>query len=507
MHRNGSVARGHLLWLCLGALVGACGTAQEEETSLSGASQRLNETAVPLPGRIVVNHDEWTLSNSGFSQNANAAAFARNVAQWFTGGRPGRFLVYSSNFGLRESALAAAMTQAGHSWSAGTSVPFTLATFSQYDGVFFGGTYTVDTAVMTQYVQQGGNIYLMAGTGTGGAPYEASVWNPFLASFGLRYAPAYNGICNNVAGTSAHPVLAGVPSLYYCSGNSVERLSATDPNTAIIHASGTQGLIAVYDGRPGTSCFDVRLSSHNLFLLEDYNQGHDVQGKVAAGGDITLTDFAVGAGLSANDPAQVLVAGGDLNLSRGGVFGDAWYGGTYTADPSVTFARGTASQGTPIDFQARFTQLRALSTRLAGLEANGTTTVESWGGVMLHGNASDVNVFQVDASSFTGATLLSIHAPAGSLVVVNISGASATFSGFGHSFSGGIDQHGVLYNFVDATAIHAENFGFWGTVLAPLAHIDFNSGSWDGGIYARSLTGNAEGHINPLTDRELCPAQ
>jgi choice-of-anchor A domain-containing protein len=499
MHRS--------LLICLFALVAACGDVQEDGISPRVASHNLNETVVPLPGRIVVNNDEWTLSNSGFSQNANAAAFARNVAQWFTGGRPGRFLVYSNNFGLRESALAAAMTQAGHSWSAGTSVPFTLATFQQYDGVFFGGTYTIDIQVMTQYVQQGGNIYVMAGTGTGGASYEASVWNPFLQAFGLRYGSVYNGVCANVAGTAAHPVLAGVPSLYYCNGNSVQRLSATDPNTAIIHESGGQGLIGVYDGRPGTHCFDVRLSSHNLFLHEDYSQGNDVLGKVAAGGDITLTDFSVGAGLAANDPAQVLVAGGSLSLSRGAVFGDAWHGGSYTADSSVSFPRGTVTQGTPIDFETRFNELRALSTRLSGLQVNGTTTLESWGGVMLHGTATDVNVFQVDSSAFTGATLLSIDAPAGSLAVVNISGSSATFNGFGHSFSGGIDQHGVLYNFVNATAIQVENFGFWGTVLAPDADITFNSGSWDGGIYARSLTGNAEGHINSLMDREICTAQ
>jgi choice-of-anchor A domain-containing protein len=463
----------------------------------------------PLAGRIVVNHDEWTLSNSGFAQNGNAAAFARNVAQWFTGGRPGRFLAYSTNFGLTESTLASVMRAAGHTWTVSTSAPFTLATLSQYDAVFLGGS-PVDTSVLTQYVRQGGNVYLMAGTGIGAA-YEASIWNPFLGVFGLRYASAYNGFCSTVGGTSTHPVLSAIPSLYYCSGNSVSRLSSTDPNTAIIHTYSGQGLIAVFDGCPGASscaasCLEVSLSGHNLFLLEDYSQGHDVQGKVAAGGNITLTDFSVGAGLPASDTAQVLVAGGSLALSRGGVFGNAWYGGSYTSDPSVSFPSGSASQGTPIDFEARFIELRTLSARLASLTANGTTTIEPWGGVMLHGTASDVNVFQVSASAFSGATLLSIDAPAGSLAVVNISGGSATFTGFGHSFSGGIDQRGVLYNFVDATAINAHGFGFWGTVLAPHAHINFSNGSWDGGIYARSLTGNAEGHINPLTDRQLCGA-
>jgi choice-of-anchor A domain-containing protein len=88
--------------------------------------------------------------------------------------------------------------------------------------------------------------------------------------------------------------------------------------------------------------------------------------------------------------------------------------------------------------------------------------------------------------------------------VVNIHGTSATFTGFGQTFSGGIDQHGVLFNFVDATEINAYSYGFWGTVLAPSAHIHFSNGSWDGGIYARSLTGDARGHINPLYDRDIC---
>jgi choice-of-anchor A domain-containing protein len=254
------------------------------------------------------------------------------------------------------------------------------------------------------------------------------------------------------------------------------------------------------------SCFEVHLNDYNLFLLGHYSGGHDVLGKVAAGGTITLTDFAVGSGLASSDTADVLVVGGHLSLSRGAVFGDARYGGGYSGDSTVTYARGGVAQGTPIDFAARGAQLRTLSTRLATLAANGEARRESWGGVMLRGTAPEVNVFDVDASAFTGAKLLSIDAPAHSLAVINIHGASATFTGHGISFSGGIDQHGVLFNFVEATAINAYGYGFWGTVLAPSADITFNDGSFDGGIYARSLTGNAEGHLNALHDRNICPA-
>jgi choice-of-anchor A domain-containing protein len=249
---------------------------------------------------------------------------------------------------------------------------------------------------------------------------------------------------------------------------------------------------------------DIHLSDYNLFLLEDYTGGHDVVGKVAAGGNITLSDFAVGSGLQDSDISKVLVAGGNLTLSRGGVWGDAFYGGTYSADSSVTYPRGTVAHGSPIDFAARFTELRSLSAQLGGRTATGSTTYESWGGIMLDGSSSSLNVFNVNASAFSSAKLFSINAPAGSLVVVNIRGATARFSGFGTSFSGGIDEHGVLYNFVDTTSITAQGFGFRGTVLAPSARVSFTNGSWDGGMYAVSLTGNAEGHINPLADRAFC---
>ncbi len=252
-------------------------------------------------------------------------------------------------------------------------------------------------------------------------------------------------------------------------------------------------------------CFQVDLNDYNLFLLGDYTDGHEVMGKVAAGGNISMTDFAVGVGLPASDIANTLVAGGNLTLSHGAVWGDALHAGTYSSDNTVSYPRGTVAQGAPVNFTAQFTGLRRLSGDLAGLTVNGTTTLETWGGITLRGTSPDVNVFQVEASAFDGAALLSIDAPAGSFVVVNITGTAATFSGFGHEFRSGIDQRGVLFNFASATQLTANGYGFWGTVLAPYADVTFSNGSWDGGLYARSLTGNAEGHINPLVERTICP--
>jgi choice-of-anchor A domain-containing protein len=250
----------------------------------------------------------------------------------------------------------------------------------------------------------------------------------------------------------------------------------------------------------------VNLDEYNLFVLGNYTNGHDVQGKVAAGGNVSLTSFAVGAGLPATNTNHVLVVGGNLNINNGTVYGDTYYGGTLTTTQSATIRRGTLTHGTPFNFTSLSSDLQTLSSQLATqLTPTATPRIEPWGGLYLKGTNPTLNVFELNASIFASTRYMELEAPAGSHIVVNIRGASASFSNFSqHNFRGGIDQTGILYNFIDATRINASSFGFWGTVLAPLADITFNNGSWDGGIYANSLTGTAEGHINPLRDFEFC---
>ena len=60
----------------------------------------------------MVNNDEWTLSNTGFSISPSAGTFINNITNLFTGDQPGSFLAYSNNFGLTESSLANAVWRA-----------------------------------------------------------------------------------------------------------------------------------------------------------------------------------------------------------------------------------------------------------------------------------------------------------------------------------------------------------------------------------------------------------
>ncbi|NQW18011.1 MAG: hypothetical protein HQ478_11060, partial [Chloroflexi bacterium] len=214
--------------------------------STANTSVTVNNVAPVLgTGKIVVNNDEWTFSNAGFAANSvSATQFVVNVADYFTGGTPGSFLAYSSNFGLTESSLSTAMANAGHTWTVSTVVPFTVSSLLTYDAVFLAGNY-VDQQVLIDYVNAGGNVYIGAGTGWGGAATEAASWNTFLNEFGLNLASVYNGINGSPSPSSSHPLLAGVSTMFFGNGNSVNVTSPSTANAQILFTEQGQGMLGV----------------------------------------------------------------------------------------------------------------------------------------------------------------------------------------------------------------------------------------------------------------------
>jgi hypothetical protein len=199
-------------------------------------------------GYLVVNNDEWTFSNTGFSQSPDAGVFINNITNLFTGDQPGNFLAYSQNFGLNQSSLSNAVTGAGHNWTVSTAVPFTAASLGNYDAVFLagtgGGVYPNQQTII-DYVQAGGNVYIGAGTGNGGSAVEAAAWNQILATAGLEFEGSYNGITQNVVPVGPHPLLVGVSSLYFAHGNSVVDLGTTGTNGEILFEFNGNGMLAL----------------------------------------------------------------------------------------------------------------------------------------------------------------------------------------------------------------------------------------------------------------------
>jgi len=208
----------------------------------AGADQAVNMIGAASPkGNIVVNHDEWTISNKGFAEAPDAAQFARNLAAFFTGGRPGKFLAYSSNYAVTDGQFVSTLTAAGHTLNVSTTADFSVPDLLQYDGIFLAGN-PANNAVLINYVKAGGNVYLALGAGIGGASAEAAQWNSFLNAFDLNTRAEYNLITGVFPITSTHPIFADVQNLFYGNGQSVNRLSLSDPHAAVLES----GFFGIY---------------------------------------------------------------------------------------------------------------------------------------------------------------------------------------------------------------------------------------------------------------------
>jgi hypothetical protein len=202
----------------------------------------------PWPGQIFAANDEWALSDAGYAAAPDAEKLALNLAKWFTRGRPGKFLVYSTNWSVTGQRLAQTMTTAGHSWIVDSTMEFSLPNLLKYNAVFVAGD-ILDNSVLIDYVRAGGNVYLAGGTAWYGAYTEAGRWNAFLNAFGLNFDYEPLPIWRVVLPVdSTSPLLTGVSSLWLLDdyGMAVQRLDARSPYTKTVLAYSGSGLYATY---------------------------------------------------------------------------------------------------------------------------------------------------------------------------------------------------------------------------------------------------------------------
>ncbi|WP_411349530.1 DUF5057 domain-containing protein [Paenibacillus sp. WLX2291] len=242
---------------------------------------------------------------------------------------------------------------------------------------------------------------------------------------------------------------------------------------------------------------------YNFFIKGNINMnssGFSSEGKMAGGGNVTLSGgFNVGSKLTnttSNTP--VLIAGGNLSVEGGSVQnGIAVYGGTITAPQYKGY---TATQAKPINFDTAFTKLNTVSTQLAALTANGTTKLESKGGVTLTGTDASLNVFNVSSLAISNTSSLNIQVPKTSTVIVNVSGTTVSMSGglsIKDTDGNDLNPGQVLFNFKQATTLSMSGIGIKGSILAPQAAVSFG-GSIEGTLIAASMNGSGSGAKLPL---------
>jgi len=236
----------------------------------------------------------------------------------------------------------------------------------------------------------------------------------------------------------------------------------------------------------------------NLFVFEDlYQPSSDTEGKIAVGRDVYLSNYSVGYKLpNSNGTEDVLVVGRHLVFVSGDIFGgNAVYENSETVSPQVGLVNGTLRKDTVVDFAAARTHLTTLSTQLSGRSVNGVTT-KSGVTIRLDGTDPFINVFAVSDTQLNSAQEVFINAPNGSVVLVNFSGKKLAWQG--NLVINGTSMTNTLFNFYEADSLQISQIDVRGTVLAPLAAVNFVSGVQHGQMIAKSLKGTGQFNLAPF---------
>lgn len=249
----------------------------------------------------------------------------------------------------------------------------------------------------------------------------------------------------------------------------------------------------------------------------------DAEGRVAAGGNVTLTNFGVADKLPVDGSRVDLVAGGDLGGSNVGVNqGSVTYGDDYAG--GVSAPNGTITHAAPQqDFETLFTAAGARSTYWASLDPDGTVTGPEYGALYLTGESTKLNVFTIAATKLQEAQRILIKVPFGSSTLINVTGGSYTtaqyptvsiefFNGSSYQQFGNeapspeleAMRRSMVWNFPEATHVQiGPNLAWQGSVLAPWAIMNFRENAQlNGTIIAGALHGGGETHLHPPT--EVC---
>jgi choice-of-anchor A domain-containing protein len=222
-------------------------------------------------------------------------------------------------------------------------------------------------------------------------------------------------------------------------------------------------------------------------------------GGVAIGsstGTSRLLDPTIGGGISTNGNLQLgqygqigYGAGNAFGLEVGGVFANNY---NNTGAVSIYGATGHTPIAIGVDFASAQNALTQESLYWATLP--GSVPVASYGSITATGTNPTLNVFNLSGAVLASANGLTICAPAGSTVLLNITGTTDSLSNFQINLTGGVDDNHVLYNFYQATTITDNNVSIEGSLLAPYAAFTGNNSHINGTLIANSLSGQFEQH-------------
>jgi len=117
--------------------------------------------------------------------------------------------------------------------------------------------------------------------------------------------------------------------------------------------------------------------------------------------------------------------------------------------------------------------------------------------IHLDGTDPLFNVFRVSAAQLAAAKSIIPDMPAGASALIDVAGASATFTNVGIQL-GGTPAAQVLFSFCEATALTVKGVGIPASVLAPGAALQFDNGLIVGQVFVRSMAGFGQVNLAPF---------
>lgn len=255
-----------------------------------------------------------------------------------------------------------------------------------------------------------------------------------------------------------------------------------------------------------SSCEALDVAGHyNGFFFENFNStGSDTEGRLAAGGDLTILHYSVGQHLNISDASVSLLSGANMTFLSGRVQnGSIEAGGNANIGAPVTNSFRPLQTLTPnatlsFDFDDVKSELVQISNGLSQLASNGTYE-SKWGGLYLKGdNTSDLQVFSLPGNLVKNAHTFDVKdIPSGATIIFNISGTNTGLTNMSmHSLSS--HRQRVLYNFYEATGLTLRGIGVQGSILAPNADINNPQGVIHGTLIGNSFNGPMQLNHRPF---------
>ncbi|WP_022927369.1 choice-of-anchor A family protein [Patulibacter americanus] len=253
---------------------------------------------------------------------------------------------------------------------------------------------------------------------------------------------------------------------------------------------------------------------YGVFVHDDYASSNtQVDGRVFAGGDATVSGWAVGVRGTPDAERIDLLVGGDLTANgTQAPNGSVRYAGTFTgqmATPNGTLAQAPL----PFSTDAEFAALDALADRLGGLEATGTVSApNAAGAITLEGTNQARNGFELTSAQLGDAREVLIRVPAGSTTIITVLGDDvstaapnaltqvAYWNGSSYQQLGDAPpaelaalRDATLWNIPQASRVQiGPGIAFPGSVLAPRAAVEFTGNAQlYGQLWGASLRGQS----------------